>query len=81
MVSIFEEMEVITYANLIMEFVVYDLVQKKKITMCKTQGRVLKVNFLSGGEIMMTLDRRGNFDEYVGYNKLFRTIKGNSWED
>jgi hypothetical protein len=74
-------MEIITYANLEMEFVVFDLIQKKKITFNKTQGRVIKTKFILGGEIMMTLDRRGNFDEYLQYNKLFKTIKGNSWED
>lgn len=30
---------------------------------------------------MMSLNRRGNFDKYLRYNKLFKTIKGNSWED
>lgn len=49
MVSIFEQMEIIAYANLDMEFVLFDLVHKKKIMVDKTQGRVIKIKFISGG--------------------------------
>ena len=49
MVAIFDELGILLYSNMAMEFVIYDISQGKKIKATTTFARILKVDFVIPG--------------------------------